>query len=58
MSADYYFDWRFRTDSDYEFAIRVAATVEWGQWNEQLGRWEYVAETPVSTVVSIANYWQ
>jgi len=54
-SAQYYFDWRFRTDSDDIFAIRVSATVEWWRWEST--DWVYAGETKLSIVISIANYW-
>ena len=54
--AQYLFDWRFRTDSDDIFAIKVSATVEWGLWGGS--SWCKVAETTVSFVISLANYWQ
>jgi hypothetical protein len=64
MGADYYLDWRFRTDSDDVFAIKISATVEWSRWdtgdpeNPYDDMWVYVDQTPVSLVISLANYWQ
>ena len=62
--ASYYFDWRFRTDSDDIFAIKISATVEWGRWdtgdpyNPDDDIWVYAGQTPISLVISLANYWQ
>ena len=56
MGADYYLDWRFRTDSDDVFAIKISAIVDWGQWIGS--QWYKVSETPVSLAISIANYWR
>ncbi len=57
-STQYYFDWRFRTDSDDVFAIKISGTVEWYQWNEYYLSWDYAGEADMSTVISIADYWQ
>jgi len=63
-SAQYYFDWRFRIDSDDIFAIRVSAVVEWWEWYDPDPwtpgdeYWTYAGETDLSLVISIANYWQ
>jgi len=62
-SAQYYFDWRFRTTTDDVFAIRVSATVQWAKWIQmgpEEGYWDYttVYESKLSFVVSLANYWQ
>ena len=54
--ADYYLDWRFRTDSDDVFAVKVSAVIEWAYWDGDL--WLKCGETPISTIISIANYWQ
>jgi hypothetical protein len=54
--AEYYFDWRFRTDSDDVFAIKVSATVEWRQWSGY--EWVYADETELALIISITNYWQ
>jgi len=62
--AQYYFDWRFRTDLDDVFAIKVSATVQWAKWEwddyYQRYYWDYTTlyETKLSFVISIANYWQ
>ena len=62
-SAQYYFDWRFRTSSDDVFAIRVSAVVEWYQFDEGKpedptdDKWVYVGRTELLTVISIVDYW-
>ncbi len=56
--AEYYVDWRFRTDSDDIFAIKVSAVVEWAEWNAVDLKWSNVGETNVSLVISVANYWR
>ena len=48
------FDWRFNTDSDDVFAIKVTATVTFGKF---LGDWFDLHTSSASTIVSIANYW-
>jgi len=57
------FDWRFKTDSDDIFAIKVSGTVAWLRWTwvgpgEQDYEWRDAGETKLSTVISLANYWQ
>lgn len=63
--ADYYLDWRFRTDSDDVFAIRVSSVVEWCDWYDPDPMyqgdeyWRYVGATEAQPItISIANYWQ
>ena len=56
--GDYYFDWRFRADTDNAFAIKVSTTVERWQWDEIGEEWYYAGKTDLSTIISIANYWQ
>ena len=63
-SAQYYFDWRFRTVSDDVFAIRVSAVVEWYQFDEGKpddptdDKWVYAGKSTLSLVISIADYWE
>jgi hypothetical protein len=63
-SASYYFDWRFRTDSDDIFAIKVSGEVVWLEWYDPDPytpgdeHWKDAGETLLSTVISLANYWQ
>jgi hypothetical protein len=52
--GDYYFDWRFRSDMDNVFAIKISATVDWYHWN--VDSWEYYSQTPLSYIISIALY--
>ena len=60
--AQFYFDWRFRTDSDDVFAIRVSA-VEWYKWNTDVpedpydDQWVPAGETEPSLIISIAGFW-
>ena len=57
----YYFDWRYRSDSDDVFAIRISATVEWYIWYSDPSSgeeyWECEGETELSMVISIVNYY-
>ena len=61
--AQYYFDWRFRTDSDDIFAIRVSAVVEWWEWYDPDPwtpgdeYWTCAGETELSIIISIVDYW-
>jgi hypothetical protein len=63
-NPQYYFDWRFRTDSDDIFAIKISVTVDWAKWTWDEGQEMYIWEhqtgyvTTLSSVISIANYWQ
>jgi len=58
-----YFDWRFRTDSDDIFAIRVSAVVEWWEWYDPDPwtpgdeYWTCAGETELSIIISIVDYW-
>lgn len=56
-NADYV-DWRFRIDSENVFAIKVSVVVEWRVWNDLWDRLDKVGETPISNIISIANYWK
>ncbi|MEM3040914.1 MAG: LamG domain-containing protein [Nitrososphaerota archaeon] len=62
--AQYYFDWRFRTDSDDVFAVKVSATVQWAKWTwddyYQRYYWDCttIYETKLSFIISVADYWQ
>jgi len=58
-AACYYFDWRYRSDSDDVFAIRVSATVEWYEWDPETpsgGSWICAGQTEVSLIISIVDY--
>jgi hypothetical protein len=50
------FDWRFRTDSNDVFAIKVTATVTFGECYPYVG-WTNLHTDSRSTIISMANYW-
>ena len=60
-TACYYFDWRYRADSEDDvFAIRVSVTVEWYEWDPETpsgGSWVYTGQTSLSVVLSIVEHW-